>query len=278
MSFRESQADGRGDALGPEPAEVKSCCARLYESDFVRLLLGESFHPGGLKLTSRLGEVLGLSPSLRVLDIACGKGASAIHICETFGCEIIGIDYSAENVSQANRLALQHELRPCPRFVHGDSERLPFEDASFDAVVCECAFCTFPGKPAAAGEFFRVLRPGGRVGLSDITRVRDLPSELETLMAWVACIADAQPVEDYAGLLTCAGFHIECMENHDEALKEMTQRIRMKLLGLEIAMGLGKLALPGFDPTAARQLSAAALQAVSQGQLGYAIVSATKPS
>ncbi len=82
---------------------------------------------------------------------------------------------------------------------------LTFEDASFDAVICECAFCTFPDKERAAAEFARVLRPGGRVGLSDLTRTGPLPDELEGLLAWVACIADARPVEEYAHFLTAAG-------------------------------------------------------------------------
>ena len=54
--------------------------------------------------------------------------------------------------------------------------------ASFDAVVCECAFCTFPDKPTAAAEFARVLRPGGRVGITDVTLdPARLDDELRTL-------------------------------------------------------------------------------------------------
>ena len=51
----------------------------------------------------------------------------------------------------------------------GDAERLPLPDNTFDALVCECAFCTFPDKATAAAEFARVLRPGGRVGITDVT-------------------------------------------------------------------------------------------------------------
>jgi hypothetical protein len=67
-------------------AEVKQCCANLYESDFAKLLLGESFHPGGLKLTERLGQLLQLSPHSRVLDVASGTGISPFALAETFGC------------------------------------------------------------------------------------------------------------------------------------------------------------------------------------------------
>ena len=51
-------------------------------------------------------------------------------------------------------------------FLSSDSENLPFGNSSFDAVICECSFCTFPNKPLAAREIFRVLRPGGRFGMT----------------------------------------------------------------------------------------------------------------
>src|SRR5260370_41960375 len=89
---------------------VKQCCARFYESDFAKLLLGDSFHPGGVKLTERLGELLDLTPQSRVLDIASGKGTSALFLAERFGCEVLGIDYSVQSVEQANALAASKGL------------------------------------------------------------------------------------------------------------------------------------------------------------------------
>lgn len=81
--------------------DVKSCCATLYESDMARMLLGDSFHPGGLALTRRLGELLGLKPGIRVLDVASGKGESALFLAKTFGCEVVGLDFGALNVEQS---------------------------------------------------------------------------------------------------------------------------------------------------------------------------------
>jgi arsenite methyltransferase len=66
------------EPLRPAADEVKACCAALYESDWARLLLGDSLHPGGLALTERLGSLLGLGPGDRVLDVACGPGTSAL--------------------------------------------------------------------------------------------------------------------------------------------------------------------------------------------------------
>jgi arsenite methyltransferase len=253
---------------------IKQCCARLYESDFAKMLLGDSFHPGGLKLTERLGTLLGLTPQSRVLDIASGKGASALFLAEHFGCEVLGIDYGGQNVEQANAAAAAKGLASHATFREGDAERLPVPDASFDTIICECAFCTFPDKAAAAREFARVLRAGGRVGLSDLTRGPILPKELDGLLAWIACIADAQPVDSYVRYFTAAGFRAEQTEQHDDALLDMVNQVRMKLLGAEIMVGLKKLDLADVDLPAAKQMAQAALTAIRRGDLGYAIICA----
>ncbi|HYE71940.1 MAG TPA: methyltransferase domain-containing protein [Blastocatellia bacterium] len=241
------------------------------------MLLGDSFHPGGVKLTERLGTLLHLTPHSRVLDVASGKGTSAIHLAEKFGCEVVGVDYGSDNVREANEAAAARGLAGRVWFDQGDAERLPFDDETFDAIICECAFCTFPDKPTAAREFARVIKPGGRIGMSDLTRAAGpLPPELDSLLAWVACIADAQPIESYAAFLNQAGFNVNCLELHDEALQEMVNQIRMKLLGAEILVGLKKMDLPGVDFPAAKQMAASALTAIKQGKLGYAIVAGSR--
>src|SRR6185437_1372646 len=108
----------------------------------------------------------------------------------------------------------------------------------------ECSFCTFPNKEAAAQEFYRVLGAGGRVGISDLTRQGELPQELGGLLSWLACIGDAKSEDEYITLLTSAGFTPDVVENNADALTEMVEQIRMKLLGAEVLIGLDKLSLP----------------------------------
>jgi arsenite methyltransferase len=256
-------------------AAVKQCCARLYESEWVTRLLGESLHPGGVALTERLGDILGLTSTSRVLDVASGRGTSAIVLAQRFGCSVVGVDLSAQNVERATAEAHPVGLADRVRFQVGDAERLPIESASMDALVCECAFCTFPDKPAAAREFARVLRPGGSVGLSDITRAPGPPGEFDDLMAWVACLADARTADVYVAWLTAEGFTGGRVERHDHALTEMVRSMGQTLFTAELLAGLKQIELEGIDLAAAKRLTKQALTAVTEGRLGYAVMTAT---
>jgi arsenite methyltransferase len=256
--------------------DVKQCCANVYGSGAARFLLGDSFHPGGLRLTEELASLLGLAPGKTVLDAASGKGTTALFLAETFGCNVVAVDLSEKNIQDASEAAAARNLGHLVEFRLADAEALPFEDVSLDAILCECAFCTFPDKQAAASEFGRVLKPGGRVGISDITRDGDLSPELDGLLAWIACIGDAQPLDAYKRCLADAGLRVESSTYRSDSLQEMVQSIRSKLLMAEVLIGLKKLDLPDLDLTQAKAFSKAAQHAVATGQLGYAIVVASK--
>lgn len=261
-----------------DSADLKGCCAAVYQSDFARLLLGDSFHPGGLALTESLGVLLDLKPGVRVLDVASGKGTSAIFLAGRFGCDVVGLDFSEVNVDTASRTAAESGVSHLVSFRQGDAERLPFDAASFDALICECAFCTFPNKGIAAAEFARVLRQGGRVGVSDLTRSGPLPNELGGLLAWVSCIADARPISEYVEYLEGAGLRTGVVEPHDHVLAQMVRDVRGRLLGAELMVKLRKLDLPGVDFESAKSTAAAAAEAVKNGLLGYSIVTAVRSS
>ena len=255
---------------------TKTGCAIAYESDIARWLMGDSFHPGGLALTERLGEALDLKSGLRVLDVASGRGASALHLAERFDCEVVGVDLSATNVQAGRDAATFRKLDHLATFERADAERLPFADAAFDAVVCECAFCLFPDKHSAAREFARVLKPGGVLGLTDLVREAELPPALDGLMAWVACIADARPLDTYLDILGAAGLGPTLTKRHDASLAELADRTRQQLLAAEILVGLGKLSWPSFDFKAANELARQARAAIGAGQLGYVLIKAER--
>ncbi|OGO26754.1 MAG: methyltransferase type 11 [Chloroflexi bacterium RBG_16_52_11] len=255
-----------------EAVEIKTCCARLYASNWAHVLLGDSFHPGGEALTERLGSFLNLGPGKRLLDVASGKGSSAIYLARRYGCEVVGVDYSRELVAEATAATEAAGLADRVQFRTSDAEALPFPDGFFDALICECAFCTFPDKATAASEFARVVRVEGRLGLSDLTRSGELPGDLDDLLAWIACIGDARPLEEYIRYMKAAGFEIETIEEHNNALSVLVQDIRAKLLGAELLVKIKKLDLPGVDFDRARRLARSAAEAVGEGKLGYALM------
>jgi hypothetical protein len=256
------------------PETRKACCAAAYQEDVVALILGESYHPGGLDLTRRLAQGLGLRSGQRVLDVASGPGATACLLAAEFGVDVDGVDLGEASVEKARAAAAGRGLSGRVHFQAGDAERLPFDDGVFDAVVCECAFCTFPDKATATAEFARVLRPGGRVGITDITvdQAR-LDPQLATLAGYVACIADARSAAEYAALLVAAGLEVAVSEPHDEALVRMIDQIEGRLRALSL------LGLPGVpdDLEAVLRVTSAATRAVADGVAGYHLIVAHKP-
>jgi SAM-dependent methyltransferase len=250
---------------------LKSCCAALYAGEWASLLLGDSYHPGGLALTDRLARLLRIDSASTVLDAACGRGTSALYLAQSTGCRVIGVDLSATNVARARAAAEEAHLGPLVDFRVADVERLPMAAGLADAVICECSFCVFPDKESAAAEFRRVLRPGGRLGLCDLTLNGALPQELETLAGWVACLAGAWPLERYSNCLQAAGFGEPYVEQHDMELKGLVDDLRLKWLGLEALSRLGKLELSDDALQQAKQIGRAAAAAVRDGRLGYSL-------
>ena len=256
--------------------EIKACCADAYSKDIVALLLGDSYHPGGTTLTRRLADALALTPDQRVLDVASGRGTTALLLADIYGVRVDGVDYAPANTALAQGAAQADSLAERAVFVTGDAEHLPYGAGLFDAVVCECALCTFPDKAQAATEFARVLKPGGRAGITDVTADPDrLPPELLGLGARIACIADARPLDEYAEILARAGLRVTATERHDQAMLRMIDQIEARLNLLRITAP-ARLADAGVDLDTAPAVLNAARAAVADGTLGYALLTAVK--
>lgn len=257
----------------PGSSEVKACCAAVYEQDWVRMLLGDSYHPGGPAMTRRLADRCDVGPGMRVLDLASGTGDSALLLAEEYGADITGIDRSPTLAGRAATRASDVGLADRVRFVVGDAESLPFASDSFDILICECAFCTFPDKAAAAAEMARVLGCGGRVGISDMT-VDGPVFELSGLMGWISCIAGAQTMTGYRDLLAQAGLRVDHREEHQEALLELIDRVEPRLLAAAILTPPG---FPTLDTAEVKKWTAVARRAIASGAVGYCLLSAGKP-
>lgn len=259
-----------------ESREIKTCCATFYQNDIVRLLLGDVLHPGGLELTGYLGMVVGLIAEDKVLDIACGRGNSVVHLAKHFGCHVTGLDYGPDNVLSAQSYASNENASHLTAFEEGDAERVPFDDDSFDVVISECSFCTFPDKQKAAQEMVRVLHKRGRLGMTDVTINGLLPEDIQSMLGWVVCLAGAGSPDLYVSILRNAGFTEFLVEDRRDALLEMVNDVRRKLLGAELAIGLGKLEALGIDLKKAKHLAQRSMELIESGAIGYALFKAER--
>jgi len=143
--------------------EVKSCCAALYESDWARLLLGDSFHPGGMALTKHLGATLGLRPGLRVLDVASGKGTSALALARVLSSKVgLGDLLALGGVVRLRRRAAQASA--------GVPDRPPGGAASCAGRARGCGGQAVAARAAVAGD-----GAGGGEGAPGVPRVLAAP-------------------------------------------------------------------------------------------------------
>ena len=258
-----------GVSLHDLETDPKACCARLYESDAVRWLLDGRLHPGGERLTLRLAHLAGVAPGARVIDVACGSGATALLLARELGCITVGVDLGAR--------AIEHASGATPAgarasFLLGDAEALPLPDASFDVALSECSLCTFPDKPRAMAEMARVVRPGGSIAIADVTADLDaLPAQLRSAAARVACVADACSADTYAALLRDAGCQPLAIEPHDAELRAMADRVEARLR-------VARMLTPPGDQRRRIQeatgLARLAIEAIARGHLGYALITA----
>lgn len=258
------------------PEVLKRCCATAYASPWLSLLLGESWHPGGLKLTDELGRRLALTPRDLVADVAAGEGASARHLAKRYGCRVWALDLGAEQVARGRDRTEREGCQGRVLFQQGDAEMLPWRDGSVDAVVCECALCTFPQPQAAVCEWARVLRPGGRVGITDVTRRGALPPVLDSLGGWVGCLAGARPLEGYGDLLSAAGLRLEAMEDRSGDLEAFVTRIGHALLAWLRFQG-DEAALGGWSYEDVEGMLHSVRASIASGDIGYGLLTARRP-
>jgi arsenite methyltransferase len=143
-----------------------------------------------------------------VVDLGCGGGLDVLLAAGKVGPtgRAIGIDMTPEMIERARSGAARVGATNV-EFHHATIDRLPLADASVDCVISNCVINLAPDKPAVFREIFRILRPGGRVAVSDIALKKPLPDDLgRDLMAYIGCIAGAISIDEYRKGLEEAGF------------------------------------------------------------------------
>jgi SAM-dependent methyltransferase len=119
---------------------------------------------------------------------------------------VIGVDMTAEMIEKARDNKAKMEMENV-EFRLGEIEHLPVADETIDVVISNCVINLSPDKPQVIRETYRVLRPGGRVAISDIVTDGPLPQEiLDSMAAWAGCIAGALDHQEYKSILESVGF------------------------------------------------------------------------
>lgn len=151
--------------------------------------------------------IAALSPGEVVVDLGSGAGFDCFLASPRVGPtgRVIGVDMTEEMLAKA-RANAEHGGYTNVEFRHGDIEALPLDDASVDVIISNCVLNLVPNKVKAFAEIARVLKPGGRIAVSDIVLERALPTEiLEDAAAYAACISGAIGRREYLQTLRDVG-------------------------------------------------------------------------
>jgi ubiquinone/menaquinone biosynthesis C-methylase UbiE len=168
-----------------------------------------ALHAGGPDLDAML-EAAALRGDERVLDVASGAGHTALAFAPRVA-SVVAVDLTEPMLAEGRRQAAERGLGNMS-FLLGDAEHLPVPDAAFDLVTCRYAAHHFPRPAAAAREWTRVLRPGGRLLLVDVVAPDDLATD--TVLNAVEVLRDPSHVRDHTvaqwrTMLEAAGFAVE---------------------------------------------------------------------
>jgi arsenite methyltransferase len=149
-----------------------------------------------------------LQPGERVLDLGSGAGFDAFLAARQVGPSgsAIGVDMTPEMITKARGNIAKTDLRNV-EFRLGEIEHLPVADESIDVIMSNCVINLSTDKPAVFREAYRVLAPGGRLAISDIVALREIPAAVRNdLEAYAGCVSGAALVAEVEGMLRGAGF------------------------------------------------------------------------
>lgn len=188
---------------------TSDCCAP--ESTLYPAELRTSLPTGESAVSYGCGDPItlaALTPGQTVLDLGSGAGLDCFFAARQVGPtgHVIGVDMTPEMLARATASAQRLGL-PNVEFRHGYIEKIPVEANTVDVIISNCVINLSPDKRAVFAEAFRVLKPGGKLAVSDIVTNGPLPAVVkESLSAWAGCVAGAVEAQDYVGMMEVAGF------------------------------------------------------------------------
>ena len=193
-----------------------SCCNSTVQAKKISKKVGYSDSemnnvPEGANLGFGCGNPVALAAVKEgdvVLDLGSGAGFDAFLAAKKVGKtgRVIGVDMTPEMVAKAKENANKGNYANV-EFRLGEIEKLPVEDNSIDVIISNCVINLSPDKEAVFKEAFRVLKPGGRLMVSDLVLAKDLPKEIkDSVEAYVGCLAGAVKKDKYLRFIEQSGF------------------------------------------------------------------------
>jgi SAM-dependent methyltransferase len=166
--------------------------------------LGLTKHFGSMDATRQLIELCHIGSAQRVLDVGCGVGATPSYLAKALACRVVGVDLLESMVAQSRERVRADGVEDRVALAAADARALPFQDGTFDAVIMESLNVFFEDKLGAMREYVRVTRPGGYVGITEMTWLK--PPSPETAAYYKRVVyADSLEAEGWIALLEEAG-------------------------------------------------------------------------
>jgi ubiquinone/menaquinone biosynthesis C-methylase UbiE len=205
--------------------------------------MGVTKHFGSYNVTLELVELCHIAENRYVLDVGCGVGATPTLLAKEIGCRVVGVDITPKMIERAQERVERQGLTDMVELGVVDARALPFEDDTFDAVICESVVIFLEDKQRAVDEFVRVTKPGGYIGLTEATLLQ--PTEDAEFLAYMAHVAGCQggmlPKEAWAQRLYDAGLEDVIARSYRLDMREEAKgRLRRYSLR-DIFAALGRL-------------------------------------
>jgi arsenite methyltransferase len=222
-----------------------NCCStdsNLYPTDLLATLPeGESVVSYGCGDPITLAS---LQTGQTVLDLGSGAGLDCFFAAKKVGesGHVIGVDMTPEMIERAHSSAKRLNVQNV-EFRQGYLEDLPVESNTVDVIISNCVINLAPDKSKAFAEAFRVLKPGGKLAVSDIVTDGPLPDAIKkSLSAWAGCVAGAVEAKDYISMMEAVGFKNISIapvffdkETVDAAIADMDNVIELKTISRDDA-------------------------------------------
>ena len=204
-----------GDEATADSGTAETATQLGYSTDDVESVEGEANLGLGCGNPQALASLTG---GETVVDLGSGAGFDCFLAAQQVGerGQVIGVDMTPEMVEKARENAVKNETGNV-EFRLGEIEYLPVADETVDVIISNCVVNLSPNKPRVFRESFRVLRPGGRLAISDVVLTADVPDGLRADPDSVAaCVAGATTIDRLEELLSDAGFeHVDISPKDD---------------------------------------------------------------